>query len=863
MYKFKRVLSVFSILNSKHLLLLSVFLISNLHLAYSQNDTIFFNAKWKVVPKEDASFFRPKVKKVGALYKIEDYYINGNVQMRGMSSSAEKDIWEGEVIWYNEDGTPYRQGTYVNSRLHGKFISYSENEKLVANYVNGYFNSGAIVSDYGEGYFYQEKKGDSLLQVYYDNDRKGIRYENFSTSIKGNYYSRYYGDDGVLIGDRTLLSNGYVKGIEVFYYYDPMRVRQIRYLPYGRELASATYYGNGQIREKVNTNDKWSKEYYSKKRALLGKIEYTLDGDYLRPMNGTLIKFQLSETKDYSGAIGSITTYTDGEIQLEEIFNAVNKKTRSAQFINGVKSLQVNFDDNGKEIHRMVFKNGLPFHGVETTNYHTIVYENGDLVEEVFFYRDTKKPQKKLNKTKEVYYDFDGNILGELNIKFENGYSTPWEGQRFTLGAEKGEVLGISEYKEGVLVKRTDYRKRLVDKDTYKTFKKIEEYGDNGYDKIREVRFYSNGKMQSDITFSKYKEVKGVFFNDQGEQLGVFDYESKEGKMYKFFVDTNEIQLIKSYENGRLVASKRYEMQRNVDYNISRPILIHDFDITCCESFYSDETGELLGRVEYVNNKPWKGTAYNTADRTKYVINQGKRNGEYVKYDYSGKIKEQGKFVNDKREGVFNYYSYNEALKKTENYKNDILDGDVVYYNDEGKLISKVEYKNGNPYNGTILLNTYSKRGANEESYEKGVLVKRITYGENGKNATTYVNGIEDETVSFYPESDFIRLKYRSKNNYIDGDVIRYDEKGNQEFKANLKMGKLLSGTILLTTNDYNNRVKYVKLTKDNEYVKTEVFDIDGIVIFEAKEKIILGSRPEYLERLNLVTKFIDSNYLY
>ncbi|WP_299321158.1 hypothetical protein [uncultured Maribacter sp.] len=829
----------------------------------AQNDTVFFDAKWKITSREEASFFRPKIEKMGNLYKVEDYYISGKLQMRGMSSSKEKDIWFGLVTWYKENGKAYRQSTYANNRLDGEFISYDGDEKYIAYYKNGSFISGKMISDYGEGHFYQEKAGDTLVQVYYDGERKGIRYENYSTLKKGNYHSKYYGDGGKLIGDRTLLSNGYAKGVEVFYYYNPMRVQQIRYLPYGRELISATYYHNGQVREKVNTNGKWSKEYYSKSGELLGKIEYALDGDYLRPTNGKLIKFQLNTTKEYNGTIGSITIYSDGKIITEEVYNTNNKLTTSSKFENGFKSLQINFDDNGNEIHRMTFKNGLPLHGTEITKYHSIVYEDGELVEEIVFYRNTQKPQKKMNKIKEVYYDFDGNILGELKINFENGFSSPYEGKRFTLGSENGEVSGINEFKEGVLVKRTDFRKRLVAKDTYKTFKKIEEYDNNGYDKLREIRFYSNGQIQSDITYAKYKEVKGEFFDMQGEQLGVFDYKNKEGKLYKFFVDSNDIQLIDVYENGMVVSSKRYEMQRNVDYDKQKAILIHDFDITCCESFYSDETAELLGRVEYVNKKPWQGIAYSTADKTKYVIDQGKRNGDYVKYDYSGKIKEEGKFVNDKREGAFNYYNYIEVLKKTENYTNDILNGDVVYYNDEGILISKVEYKNGEPYNGTILLNTYSKRGANEESYEKGVLVKRITYGENGKNVTTYVNGIEDETVSYYPESDFIRLKYRSKNNYIDGDVIRYNEKGDQEYKANLKMGVLISGTILLTTNNYNNRVSYVKLTKSDEYIKTEVIDIDGIVIFEAKEKIILGSRPEYLERLNIVTKFIDSYHLY
>ncbi|WP_405410503.1 toxin-antitoxin system YwqK family antitoxin [Maribacter sp. Asnod1-A12] len=845
------------------LFLIVFFTFLSIYKVQAQNDTIFYDAKWKVTSKQDASFFRPKIEKVGNLYRVEDYFINGNLQMSGISSSNLKDIWEGVVSWYDESGKLYQQGTYENNRLNGKYTSYDNGEELIGIYENGSFVSGKMVSDYGDGHFYQEKKGDSLLQVYYDQDFNGIRYENYSTSKKGNYLSKYYGQKGKLIGERVVLNNGYAKGVEVFYSYGPMKVQSINYSPYGRQLISSIFYNNGQVREKAFIKDKWEKEFYSKNGRLLGKLAYTLDRDYLRPFKGEEIRFHTRDNKGYSEGISSITSYDDSKIIKEQFFNTDGILIRFTEFNNGVTSLQVTYNDEGKEIYRMKYENGFPYDGIQTLSDRKTVYKDGELIEEILFYRNTKLPQKKKTKTNEVYYDLEGNVLGELELKYENRYGTPWEGEQFTLGAESGEIIGISEYKEGFLVKRTDFRKRLVTKDKYQTFKRVEEYAAKSYDKIREIRFYSNDIIQSYITFLNYREVKGVFYDKSGNEIGVYNYTEKNGKLYKFFNDTDLVQLFEDYDNGSIIASKRYEQQSKTNYYDLYSILIYELDINCCESYYSAKNGELIGTLIYKNKRPWEGIAYNNNDRTKYVINNGMREGDYVKYDYSDKIVEEGQYTANKKEGLFNYFNYNGTLKKSENYKDGKLDGEVIYYDDKGKLITKITYLNGKPQNGTKLLSRYSSKGSNQEIFKNGLLVKRITYRDNAKSVSTFVNGTEDETIVYYPESNLIRIKYRVKNNYIDGEVIRFDKEGKEEHRATLNKGGLVSGSILLTSNDYNNRVSHIQIVKNEEYVEVSIFDIDGVSIFEAKEKIILGSQIEYLNRLNFPVKYIDAYRLY
>ena len=242
----------------------------------AQQDTLYFTSKWKPTVKDSASFFRPPVKKEGDLFKIQDYYISGQVQMEAFSKSSEKDLWQGKVTWYNEDGSIFQEGNYINNRLEGNFITFMQGERLVATYKNGRIVSGKRNTPYGSGQMYIEQKGDTLYEVVYDKDIKGIRSEHWGTKNSYRFLSKYYGANGDFIGERKLLPNNYYKGVEVLYFYDPMRVKKINYEPFGQLLISETYYPNGQIREKVTHEPDWSKTYYSSDGEKIAEITYQL-----------------------------------------------------------------------------------------------------------------------------------------------------------------------------------------------------------------------------------------------------------------------------------------------------------------------------------------------------------------------------------------------------------------------------------------------------------------------------------------------------------------------------------------------------------------------------------------------------------
>lgn len=830
--------------------------------ANAQNDTIFYNTKWAPTVKDSASFYRPPIQKEGDLFRVQDFYISGQLQMSGLSKNATKDIWQGVVAWYTEKGKVYQQGTYENHRLNGEFISYDDKQKLVANYENGYFMSGEMISPYGAGNWYQKKEGDSLVQIFYGKHRDGIRYENYSTSKDGNYRSVYYDKGGKLIGERELLANGYTKGVEVFYYYGPMRVKQIIYSPFGQELTRASYYENGQVREEVVQGKRWSKRFYSEAGELLGSMVYELDGRGLKPFDGKEIRFGYGAAGVNGTYSTGTVTYEDGIKTVETTYYPNGKLQSTTSFENSVKMLQISYDEKGKENARMVYKDYRPFDGTETQSGRRATYSNGELVKETTFYRNTDLPLKIASKTEEIYYDKKGNVLGRLSLLTENGYAKPMDGDRYSLGYENGEVYSISTYTNGALTERTDFTKKLVAKDQYNTFKKITAYDKNGFNKVKETKFYSYDTLQSEITFEGYKEVNGVYYDNKGKQIGVYDYQKKEGTLYVFFSNSDDIELKETYKAGQLIASQLFIQSRNTDYRDIYPILVQEMDVDCCATFYTDE-GKKIGELTYKNRLPWEGILYERNKRTQWILKEGKRNGAYKKMDYNGSIIEQGQFKDDKEQGLFTYYTYTNEVKKKEYYKDGKLNGLSSFYNKQGALIAQMEYENGIPKNGTRLMDNYSSYRSAKETYISGVITERVLNDRKGKRVTSFENGIESGTTEYYGDSETIKLKYRLKNSVLNGEVIRFDEKGKQQHKATLVNGVIESGTLWINSNDYDVQISHIELTKVGDELTAKVIGINGDILFMAKEKLLLGAKPSYIDRVNLYQNYLSANQLY
>ena len=827
----------------------------------AQNATLYYDAKWQPTVKDSASYFRPPVEAKGNLFLVEDYFISGKIQMRGISKSATKDIWQGKVTWFKEDGSIQQQGNYVDNRVEGEYISFLNGKKLVATYKNGYFDIGEANFDFSSSQQYYKKTKDSVIEVFYDKDIKDIRYERYGTKDKPAQLVKYYDIKGKFIGNRETLDNGYFKGVEVFYSYAPMRVRSIGYYPYGKLLGSDVYYDNGKPREKIDKKPIWSKTYFSLDGKEIGKIEYQFEQERLKPYNGTVIGFDYVGGGKLSAIVVTSVNYEEGAISQEDSFYKNGQLKSRTTYANGTRELQVSYDETGKELYQMEYKNYYPFDGTEILKDKKTVYKSGELVSETTYYPKTTLIKSEKTKTKETFFDKDGKLLGELELEYKNNYSTPTNGQRFTMDYKDGTVASIEILKNGKVVNRTDFRKRLVGKETYKTYKKITEYDDKGYNATRKLSFYSNGKLQADVSFDDYKETLGKYFDENGAPLGSYDFKKENGTFYEFFSDSDEVKRMEEKENGVLLKSKRYDYGTTSEYGEINPVLIEDVDVTCCGTYYNRE-GKQIAKFTFKDKKPWEGEYYDATTRTLYTLKMGVREGTYKKLDYNLRVLEEGQYAANKKEGLFVTYDYQGKPTKKENFVADKLDGVTRYYNDSGEEIGQMVYKNGQPKDGKIILSNIRGK-LTYEIYKNGLITEKALQGKDGRTLIRYAEDGKSTATKYAQDSDKKAVQYTSNDGYIDGKVERYDEKGKELYVAQFTKGKLVSGTVLLDGYDAGYDVKYVKVTIKDKKIFMSYYDKLDMEVFTAEEDITATGTSVYLKKMNLYLDYVRADKLY
>jgi antitoxin component YwqK of YwqJK toxin-antitoxin module len=828
----------------------------------AQQDTLYYDANWKTTVKDSAAFFRPPVKKEGSFYRIEDFYSSGAVQMSGLSNNAEKDFWEGTVTWYNEDGSILQQGTYKNNRLDGEYISRLQDKKIKAIFENGRMVLGKTNGKLNNGRrYYSEMRGDTTVNIIYAKDINGVRYERYSVGKQYDVLIKYFDVDGKLIGKRESLPNGEIKGVEVSYYKTPMRPMEIQYYPNGKRMGTTFYYCKDQLREELTLENELSKTYYSPDGKVIGKINYDYENNYLKPIDGTEYTFYSSYKEYKAELVRSARTYIGGKLVKEEQFYENQKPMSSTSYNNGQKELQISYNTDGEEIARMVYENWAPITGTEIIGDRITTYREGKLIAEINNYYNTEVMFSKKTLVKETFYAKDGSLLGSINLLDDNGYPKPMNGDRYTIDYE-GDVNAIERYLNGYVTQRTSYRKRQIAENETATFKKVEFFEPNGYKRIKEIRFYSNGNKQSEVGFKDYKETTGVFYDEQEKEIGQYDYGRKEGTVYEFFADSDKIKRMETLKNGEQLRLQRYEYGPNTSFGQINPVLVEDIDVSCCASFYSRE-GERLGKVTFKDGQPWEGTYYDGKQRTSYTIKEGDRNGSYKKYDYDGSIMEDGNFLNGKEDGLFTYYNYNGGLVKTENFTNGLLDGLATFYDKNKKLIGELVYKNGAPISGTRVTTVFSAKNPIKETYEAGMLVKRISYDDNGKRISNYVGGKEKETIAYYGDSDKKRLSYTVNGSNLDGTVISYDMNGDVQYEAVFDNGKLKDGTVMLTGGNVRGNPSYIILNRKPDTLNVKLMGENNKVLFAAEENLAFGTASVFMQSLDIYMDYLGPNRLY
>lgn len=829
------------------LLSLTVLMLFAVNNILAQQDTLWYNNQWKSVSKAEANFFRPPIKKEGEFYKVQDYFISGKLQMNAISKYPDKDFWHGKVTWYNEDGSVLQEGTYEDHKLNGTYISYLGKKKLISNYIDGIYVSGENNMNYGSYFVYLINIDSGYKRVYHAGNLKGIRYEQYLDEGQKKLSTKYYGKEGLYIGEYIETNNSKRTGIEAFYSYKPFVLTSIQYhSKRGEFLGKSVYYKNGSLREKFVQKPNYKTIYFNTKGEEIGSVTYSLTNSYLKVKEGVKYTFVSDynlrkEASDNEEAWPkSIVTYEDGKIVKSE--QKYKNQRIKALFVykDGYKDLDIFYDEKGNERARLTYKNYKPYEGIQFGLDFEETYKGGTLVERVKHYPNTKTKFMVLKNATETYYDLEGKVLSKLTLN-EDNYNSPIDGSRYSY--YNGVYERIEEFKNGKKIKLTTLKKG--EENVY--FKSIEEYDNLGYTKVREIKFYSNNKVQSDITYKKYNPTKGIFYSMTGEKIGAYDYVLKEGKRYLFFYNSDQIEEIEEIKNGKIVRNVKYTKVYDYELKKNKYKIIIDLD-SAKEAKYYDKEGTLLAKSIFKDGELYNGSVYKHKDKILYHLKEGKKNGLFEKYDYYGKVIEKGTFRNDLKDGLFVIFNSSGAKMSSINYVKGNPEGDAIYYNGSGEVLSKMTYRDAKPYVGKITNYNDYDGSYKEETYADGRMVQFIDSKKERKIITTFVSKSSKEVVKYNAEGKKF-LMYNLNNEKLDGRVISYDTRGDILRTAEFEKGNLIRGKIRLKSLSHSDKESYMFLTRTDTTLAVEKYNADGLE-YKAYEKIEIGMRSQHIYKL-------------
>ncbi|MEM7485350.1 MAG: hypothetical protein AAF348_09090 [Bacteroidota bacterium] len=842
-----------------YLILLFVVFSSNFSLV-AQNDTIWYDTSWKVTEKSNAAFFRPPVVEKEGLFLIKDFYVDGQIQMEGVSKFKDKDYWHGEVTWYNSDGSLLQTGNYVENRLEGKFITSLQGEKLTANYENGKFVSGKQnIKSYGTQY-YKEIDKDTVIDITHKNGLNGIRGETYTLTDEDNYgrvKSRYYNKSGKLVAQMSYDRGSPINGSEAYFRKGLDGIYQISYYKNKTYLGANSYDISGQIREELISEPDYRTVYYDETGKELGGVSYRLKENRLVPVNGKKYAFDYKKQREGKEFVpSSISNYKNERLSWVRNFKNGKLFSYTTYSDKNYREKIRYYDTNGAVMDSLVFRDYQPYEGTELLLNGAIKrYKNGKLVQETVYYPESNIIFKKRDGYTEQFFDKSSTVIGEMTLDDEKYYA-PVDGEQFTVDRE-GRITSSQTYKDSKLAR--DYY-ISYNYDTGLAYKEEKIYDTDGYSYKKKISYYSNGQIRSDIDFEKYKEVFGTFYDKEGSLIGNFDYEENEGTLYEFFYGADEVKKKETWKNGKNIRLLRYE-----DVYVSRGqekdyVLVEDINISDEAKIYNRE-GELLSSLKFREGKPFEGTFFDYKERTKYTYKDGLKNGLYEKYDYGERVLESGQYNMDLREGKFTYYDNYGKVSSYIHYAKDKREGEAAYFDAKGSTIAKMVYKNDEPYQGKQVVSTYNDKKI--EVYEQGKLISSLVEKKTGDFYTVHKEDGLQNVIVYYPSSKNKKYEFVLRNNSLDGTVDRYDTKGAKMHSATFSNGSFIKGEIWMAPiYDYNKNLEKIRCVKTKDSMEVEVESKTNGIVFKALEKTQLGLESQ-INKLNLGLNYINYKDLY
>lgn len=112
--------------------LLLTFLLTGLSICGICQDTMrtYFDAFWRATVEEDASYYRKMYKNAQNLWVVNDYYLDGQLQMQGQFSNPKTEKKTGHFTYFYPNGAKQSEGEYTEGYKSGHWRSWFTSKAL-------------------------------------------------------------------------------------------------------------------------------------------------------------------------------------------------------------------------------------------------------------------------------------------------------------------------------------------------------------------------------------------------------------------------------------------------------------------------------------------------------------------------------------------------------------------------------------------------------------------------------------------------------------------------------------------------------------------------------------------------------------
>ena len=693
--------------------LLAILMLFQLQNLFSQNK-IYFDKNWKTTTQENAAYYRLITKENDSLFVVKDYYVNGVLQMEGLTTSLEKDVFQGTVNWYDKNGKKTITRNYKNGILEGDVIDYKGPFSTRCYYKNfmpyngTIYNNNRTPAQYSS---YTDGKIEFSDAVYKNSTQKALKTTYYYNKKYKNYYplkTVFYDKNNQIVGILNYLKNQSLipdNGTKITFYLEdnqPVSIKsKTNYANSILEGEAIIYHKNGK---------KWLKGIYKKGKKYNGEfLENTIKTSYENGVLTEKIKYDkdfnilakltLKDGKPVEGSeyiYNGIATYHNGKLKSRKDFydykhKEIKKVTTCAD--DGKCTIEW-YNKQGKLLGTGISKNNYIIDGLEIAYNKLIYYENGrkNGIQKEY------KTELLKELTAKALYKNDTIIWIETKKPLENTFyhcvyknNEPYQGVEYAY-----DYHNTKYYKEGKLEKEIAYKRDLK---TKKLSVQLIRFYDptSRYKTLSKEIQYIKGKKY-EITYKNYSPYNGISW--LGNKMFTYKNSKREGVYQIYDIDMTTIVEKGQYINDLKQGTVSYTPLKNDKH-----------------SFYSYKPTTCT----FVDDKPYNGTVSTKRETTHYV--NGKKTGVCSTYFdvYTNMLARKTTYLNDKREGEeISYLIHNKTLKSI--YKNDKpFSGE--FYN---LKTDKVEtYIDGKKHGDFITFN--DNRIKQTQHYEKGKLLSEKT----------------------------------------------------------------------------------------------------------------------------------------